>query len=399
MEKRLCFGPAMVVNKYTGNGGIQDHFPVWITRRHHDSSSHRKERVNERMCWNAYISMFLSWSFGVGSNKADRTSVIMVWCSRISLAIIAKPRTHMPSYVPYNNQRSSRKQKAQTVHVSYMRVIVRLSLCHSEDVIVLRAYISRTRYCDTLQPLNVCTINPVLSSDRWAGINSSARINDYQSEHRRAAPHNSEVAFLLGERCDTVTGTRPLSQPGDQGSSAVHKLRPSCTQPTDPCHKTETETQNCRYQVRLSHNTTQHNTTHTNMTETSVIEYGNKKSYLEKRRRRASQPGAMRREVMDAVIDNVEANPLYRFSSCSNLSIPKDDDTAATSFTSFNSLPGVNDDANLEGGQNAVWGGGVSSAASAKRPGISRRWSDIKIMDRGHLMVQADSKSSRFLAE
>lgn len=111
----------------------------------------------------------------------------------------------------------------------------------------------------------------------------------------------------------------------------------------------------------------------------NVIEYGSKKSYLPKRRRSAQKVGSFRREVMDSVIDNVEANPLHRFSSAGDL-IKEGTTKGSSSMTSFASPPAS---AGIK--QNAKWG---SSGNLTER---------IKLVDRGQLLVETDRQSSRLL--
>ncbi|CAJ1946742.1 unnamed protein product [Cylindrotheca closterium] len=127
------------------------------------------------------------------------------------------------------------------------------------------------------------------------------------------------------------------------------------------------------------------------MAHEKVIEYGSKKSYLLKRRSSARRVGSFRRSVMDSINDNVESNPLHRFASCGDIQAgTKDDSTAASSVTSsFSSLPGgskrESDDKDSK--QNAEWG---SNRSSSNR---------IKLMDRGELLVETDTQSSRFLRQ
>ena len=119
-----------------------------------------------------------------------------------------------------------------------------------------------------------------------------------------------------------------------------------------------------------------------------VIEYGSKSSYLLKRRKSATKIGANRREVLDAVIDNIEANPLHRFSSSPDLKLGKDDDTTASSTaTSYSSLPGIKEDMETCSKQNARWGSRSNSMNS------------VKLVDRGHLLIKADRASSRLLGQ
>mmetsp|Transcript_26702 Transcript_26702/g.64968 ORF Transcript_26702/g.64968 Transcript_26702/m.64968 type:complete len:127 (-) Transcript_26702:81-461(-) len=124
------------------------------------------------------------------------------------------------------------------------------------------------------------------------------------------------------------------------------------------------------------------------MAET-VIEYGSKRSYLSKRRSSARRSNSFRRDVMDAINDNVEANPLHRFSSWSgDINKIKDNDTVASSVassvTSFSSLPDIKD-GRKGSKQNAQWG--------------TKRNSRIKLMDRGQLLVATDRESSRLLGQ
>ncbi|CAJ1946744.1 unnamed protein product [Cylindrotheca closterium] len=139
------------------------------------------------------------------------------------------------------------------------------------------------------------------------------------------------------------------------------------------------------------------------MEDERIIEYGDKRSYLRKRRSSHYRVGSFRRQVMDAINDNVDPNPLYRFSSCGDLpGGTRDDDTIASSvtssfsslprssFSSFSSLPGSKRGSGHTGSmQNVQW----ESSRKLNR-NLSSRY---KLMDRGQLLGEIDRQSSRLL--